>query len=319
MKKYRLPSDNEVNRNLNKSTKYKFRNYEGEEIRHPEYLFNMPEAEKKIDIVSEGPEGKWKGSPIIKVAEFRDNIVSPYDSNIDYREQYKIINFNIFYDVLISPLVLRKYDWFDNNRITAFEELIQYVFNIEISKVSADRYSLRLKSFFKKFTMKEFFSKHSKNHDVLDHYFGINYNEERRKLITEHLEGTEVTVYDSEDMGNYLEKKGDFYVLEHNSPLPDEVVGDAGANCKLTYDQSKYTFVFQQIANNQLVLHGCWFEDLTMHWSDLVIEKNLTAPRQFRTALQRQKIEPKTHITVGGDYVEKKVDIKDSVINRSEI
>ena len=80
-----------------------------------------------------------------------------------------------------------------------------------------------------------------------------------------------------------------------------------------------FTFVFQQIANSQLVLHGCWFEELTMHWSDLVIENNLNGPRQFRVALQRQKVEPKTHITVGGDYVEKKVDIRDSVINRSEI
>jgi len=319
MKKYRLLSDNESDHNLTKNTKYQFKNYEGEEIRHPEYLFKMPEAEKKIDIVSEDIEGKWKSSLIIKVAEFRDNIVSPYNADVDYRDQYKIINFNLFYDVLISPLVLRKYDWFNNNRITAFEELIQYVFSIEISKVSTNQYSLRLKSLFKKFTIQQFFSKHTKNHKVLDHYFGINYNEERRKLITDHLEGTEATIYDSEDMGNYLEKKGDFYILEHNAPSPDEVVGDSGANCKLTYNQSKYTFVFQQIANSQLVLHGCWFEDLTMHWSDLVIEKNLTAPRQFRTALQRQKVEPKTNITVGGDYVEKKVDIRDSVINRSDI
>ena len=319
MRKYRLPSDNESDPNLTKSTKYQFKKYEDEEIRHPEYLFNMPEPEKKVDIVSEDIEGKWKGTPIVKVAEFRDNIVSPYNSDIDYRDQYKIINFNIFYDVLISPLVLRKYDWFDNNRITAFEELVQYVFSIEISKVSTDRYSLRLKSLFKKFTIQQFFSKHTKNHNVLDHYFGINYNEERRKLITDHLEGTEATIYDSEDMGNYLEKKGDFYILEHNTPSPDEVIGDAGANCKLTYDQSKYTFVFQLIANSQLVLHGCWFEELTMHWSDLVIENNLNGTRQFRVTLQRQKVEPKTHITVGGDYVEKKIDIKDSVINRSEI
>jgi hypothetical protein len=56
-----------------------------------------------------------------------------------------------------------------------------------------------------------------------------------------------------------------------------------------------------------------------MHWSDLVIENNLNGTRQFRVALQRQKVEPKTHITVGGDYVEKKVDIRDSVINRSDI
>ena len=319
MRKYRLPSDNDSDSNASKRTKYQFKDYEGEEIRHPNYLFNMPEAEKKVDIVSEGIEGKWKGSPIVKVAEFRDNIVSPYNPDLDYQEEYKIINFNIFYDVLISPIVLRKYDWFNNNRITAFEELIQYVFSIEINKVSTNRYSLRLKSLFKKFTMQQFFSKHTKNHKVLDHYFGINYNEERRKLITDHLEGTEATIYDSEDMGNYLEKKGDFYILEHNTPSPDEVIGDAGANCKLTYDQSKYTFVFQQIANSQLVLHGCWFEELTMHWSDLVIENNLNGPRQFRVALQRQKVEPKTHITVGGDYVEKKVDIRDSVINRSEI
>ena len=319
MKKYRLPSDSESNQISTRNNKYKFKNYEGEEIRHPEYLFNMPKAEKKVDIVSEDIEGKWKGTPIVKVAEFRDNIVSPYNPDIDYQEEYKIINFNLFYDVLITPIVLRKYDWFNNNRITAFEELIQYVFNIEINKVSTDRYSLRLKSLFKKFTMQEFFSKHTKNHRVLDHYFGINYNEERRKLITDHLEGTELTIYDSEDMGVYLEKKGDFYILEHNAPSPDEVIGDAGANCKLTYDQSKYTFVFQQIANSQLVLHGCWFEELTMHWSDLVIENNLNGTRQFRVALQRQKVEPKTHITVGGDYVEKKVDIRDSVINRSDI
>jgi len=319
MKKYRLPSDSESNQISTRNNKYKFKNYEGEEIRHPEYLFNMPKAEKKVDIVSEDIEGKWKGTPIVKVAELRDNIVSPYNPDIDYQEEYKIINFNLFYDVLITPIVLRKYDWFNNNRITAFEELIQYVFNIEINKVSTDRYSLRVKSLFKKFTMQEFFSKHTKNHRVLDHYFGINYNEERRKLITDHLEGTELTIYDSEDMGVYLEKKGDFYILEHNAPSPDEVIGDAGANCKLTYDQSKYTFVFQQIANSQLVLHGCWFEELTMHWSDLVIENNLNGTRQFRVALQRQKVEPKTHITVGGDYVEKKVDIRDSVINRSDI
>jgi len=320
MRKYSLTSNKESDSGLTKTPKYKFKNYEGEEIRHPEYLFKMPEPEKKVDIVSEDIEGKWKGSPLIRVAEFRDNIVSPYNSDIDYRNQYKIIGFNIFYDdVIVTPLVLRKFDWFDNNRITAFEELVQYVFSIEISKVSTDRYSLRLKSLFKKFTMERFFSKHTKNHKVLDHFFGINYNEERRKFIADHLVGTETTIYDSEDLGNYLEKKGDFYILEHNSPEPDMIVGDTGANCKLTYDQSKYTFVFQLLANNQLVLHGCWFEELTMHWSDLVIENNLNGARQFRIPLQRQKVEPKTHITVGGDYVEKKVDIKDSVINRSDI
>ena len=215
--------------------------------------------------------------------------------------------------------MFRKYEWFDNNRITAFEELVQYVFNIDIIKIDSSHYSLRVKSLFKKFTMEHFFSKHERNHKILDYFVGNNYNEERRKLITDYLEGTEITVYDSKDMDNYLEKKGDFYILEHNAPEPDEIVGDAGANCKLTYDESRYTFVFQQIANSQLVLHGCWFTDCTMNWNDFVKEKNLNGTRQYRAVLQRQRVEPKTHITVGGDYVEKKVDIRDSVINRSEI
>ena len=56
-----------------------------------------------------------------------------------------------------------------------------------------------------------------------------------------------------------------------------------------------------------------------MNWNDFVKEKNLNGTRQYRAVLQRQRVEPKTHITVGGDYVEKKVDITDSVISRSEI
>ena len=263
--------------------------------------------------------GTWKGSPILKVAEYTNHVVAPYSPDIDYINEYKLVNFNMFDNSEITPLMFRKYEWFDNNRITAFEELVQYVFNIDIIKIDSSHYSLRVKSLFKKFTMEHFFSKHERNHKILDYFVGNNYNEERRKLITDYLEGTEITVYDSKDMDNYLEKKGDFYILEHNAPEPDEIVGDAGANCKLTYDESRYTFVFQQIANSQLVLHGCWFTDCTMNWNDFVKEKNLNGTRQYRAVLQRQRVEPKTHITVGGDYVEKKVDIRDSVINRSEI
>ncbi len=56
-----------------------------------------------------------------------------------------------------------------------------------------------------------------------------------------------------------------------------------------------------------------------MNWNDLVKETNQNGTRQFRTVLRRERVEPRTHITVGGDYVEKKVEIKDSVVSRSEI
>tara|TARA_Y100000590_G_scaffold469255_1_gene655826 strand:+ start:1621 stop:2592 length:972 start_codon:yes stop_codon:yes gene_type:complete len=323
MRRYRLPSDSQPDNNLvkdSKKGKYSFREYDGEKIRHPEYKFQEPEKEKIIDVLSEDIEGKWKGSPMIRVAEYADQTVSPYNPDIDYLHEYKLINFNMFdHEDVVTPLILRKYEWFNNNRITAFEELVQYVFNIDITKIDTNRYSLRVKSLFKKFTVENFFSEHVRNHKVLDYFFGVNYNKDRRKLITDYLEGTETTIYDSNDMDNYLEKKGDFYILEHNSPEPDEIVGDAGANCKLAYDESRYTFVFQQIANSQLVLHGCWFTECVMNWNELVKEKNMNGTRQYRTVLQRQRVEPKTHISVGGDYVEKKVDIRDSVINRSDI
>jgi len=322
MRKYRLGSDSSSDKESSKDSKrgkYTFKDYEGEKIRYPEYVFQTPETEKIIDVLSEDIVGTWKGSPILKVAEYTNHVVAPYSPDIDYINEYKLVNFNMFDNSEITPLMFRKYEWFDNNRITAFEELVQYVFNIDIIKIDSSHYSLRVKSLFKKFTMEHFFSKHERNHKILDYFVGNNYNEERRKLITDYLEGTEITVYDSKDMNNYLEKKGDFYILEHNAPEPDEIVGDAGANCKLTYDESRYTFVFQQIANSQLVLHGCWFTDCTMNWNDFVKEKNLNGTRQYRAVLQRQRVEPKTHITVGGDYVEKKVDIRDSVINRSEI
>ena len=326
MRKYRLKSDSPADENKGDESEtggYTFKDYEGEKIRYPEFLFKSPESEKIIDVISDDIEGKWKGSLMTRVAELRDNIVAPYNSDIDYIEEYKKINFNIFEQTVnpefTTPLMYRKYEWFNNNRITAFEELVQYVFNCDIIRVSDGSYSLRLKSLFKKFTMERFFSKHGRRHKLLDHFLGINYNEERRKLITDHVEGTEATIYDSNDLGNYLEKKGEFYTLDHNSPEPDEIVGDAGANCKLTYDESRYRFVLQQIANNQLVLHGSWFEDCTMNWNDLVKETNQNGTRQFRTVLRRERVEPSTHITVGGDYVEKKVVIKDSVVSRSEI
>jgi len=321
MRKYRLKSDSPADENKGDESEtggYTFKDYEGEKIRYPEFVFKSPEAEKIIDVISADIEGKWKSSLMTRVATFKDNIVAPYNPDINYPKEYKKINFNVF-EFRQTPLTYRKYEWFNNNRITAHEELVQYIFNIDIIKVSDGIYSLELKCFFKKFTMECFFSKHGRRHKILDFFLGVNYNEERRKLITDHLEGTEMTIYDSNDLGNYLEKKGEFYTLDHNSPEPDEIVGDAGANCKLTYDESRYRFVLQQIANNQLVLHGSWFEDCTMNWNDLVKETNQSGTRQFRTVLRRERVEPRTHITVGGDYVEKKVEIKDSVVSRSEI
>ena len=88
MRKYRLesdsPSDGEPGKN-SKGGKYTFKAYEGENIRYPEYVFQTPETEKIIDVLSEDIVGTWKGSPILKVAEYTNHVVAPYSHDIDYQ------------------------------------------------------------------------------------------------------------------------------------------------------------------------------------------------------------------------------------------
>ena len=87
MRKYRLGSDSSSDEGSGKDSKrgkYTFKDYEGENIRYPEYVFQTPETEKIIDVLSEDIVGTWKGSPILKVAEYTNHVVAPYSHDIDY-------------------------------------------------------------------------------------------------------------------------------------------------------------------------------------------------------------------------------------------
>ena len=324
MKKYKISNDNNAGSSTpeeDSAYNYTYRNYEGARIRHPEFLFSVPKPKETEDEISEDIEGKWKGILFLRNASFAETEFSSFDSTLDYQKMFKKINFNANVQVggieYFTPLVLRKWGLFGNKSILACEELWTCDIEFDIIRKDRNNYDLVANKIVKKIQILQYYGHYEKNHRVID--FMLPIGKEKQISFNENLIGLELTDCDSREGGACLTRKGDFLTLEHNEPKEDEPFGSTNSDCWIEYKDSKLNYFIQQLSNNRLICHGSTFEHGIIHWDTFSKENNLSSCEQFNLIMSRKRAEPKTHITVGGDYVEKKVDIRDSVINRSEI
>ena len=325
MKKYRISKENDSVPSASEGDStynYTYRNYEGTRIRHPEFVFSMPEPEETKSEINEDIEGKWKGLLFLRNASFAENQFSPFDSNLDYYRMFKKINFNVSAQFsgteYFTPSVLRKWELFGNKSVMACEELWTCDVEFDITGKDDHSYDLVAKKLIKKIQILQCYGRYAKNHRVLNNLL-LPLGQEKQIAFNENLEGLELTDYDSREDGTCLTRKGDFLTLTHDKPNEDEPFGSTNSNCWVEYKENKQNYVLQQLSNNRLICHGSSFEHGVINWDTFSSEKNLLSCEQFNFIMSRERVEPKTQITVGGDYVEKKVEIKDSVVSRSEI
>ncbi|MBL07476.1 MAG: hypothetical protein CML96_00215 [Rhodobiaceae bacterium] len=324
MKKYKISDANNADSSTSEEDSaynFTYRNYEGAKIRHPEFLFSVPEPKETEGEISEDIEGKWKGLLFLRNATFAETKFSSFDSTLDYDKMFKKINFirgaHVGGIEYYSPIILRKWGLFDNKSVLACEELWTCDIEFDIFRKDQKSYDLISKKTAKKIQIRQYYGHYEKNHRVID--FMLPIGEEKQISFNENLIGLELTDCDSREGGACLTRKGDFLTLEHDEPRDDEPFGSTNSDCWIESKDSKLNYFIQQLSNNSLICHGSAFEHGIIHWDTFIKENNLSSCEQFNLIMSRKRAEPKTHITVGGDYVEKKVDVRDSVINRSEI
>ena len=324
MKKYKIGYSNSEEKSSNDelSYTYKYNNYKGKKIRLPEFKFPTPKAKKVESKISKGIEGKWKGMIFLRNSTLAETNFNPFNPNTDYDLLFKKINFNaknLQFDGInyFTPNILRKWELFDNKSVIAYEDLWTCDIELDIIIRKEEGYDIIAKRFVKKIQIQLYHANYEYNHRVLDHMLPIR--EEKQILINENMEDLEITDHDSREGGAYLSVEGEFLNLEQKGPKEREIFGSTNANCWIDYKNSRVNYTLQQLSNNRLICHGSFFEDAIINWDTFSFEKNTSSCEPFNLIMEREKVEANTHINVGGDYVEKKVDIRDSVINRSEI
>ena len=324
MKKYKISNANDAGSSTpeeDSAYDFTYRDYEGTRIRHPEFLFSVPEPKETEGEISEDIEGKWKGWFVMRNATFSEQEFSSFDSTLDYDKMFKKINFlrggHVGGIEYYSPIILRKWGLYGNKGVQAYEELWTCDIEFDIFRKDQKSYNLISKKTAKKIQIHRYYGHYEKNHRVIDNMIPIG--EEKQISFNENLMGLESTDCDSREGDACLIRKGDFLTLEHDKPRDEESIRGVNSDCWIESKDCKLNYFIQQLSNNRLICHGSTFEHGIIHWDTFSKENNLSSCEQFNLIMSRKRAEPKTHITVGGDYVEKKVDIRDSVINRSEI
>jgi|TARA_B110000263_G_scaffold230958_1_gene225894 hypothetical protein len=322
MKKYKIDNSNSEEKSFSDELLYKYKNYEGKKIKLPEFKFTPPKAKKIESEISKGIEGKWKGMIFLRNSTFAETNFNPFNPNTDYDLLFKKINFNAknlqFGGInYFTPIILRKWGLFDNKSVIAYEDLWTCHIELDIIKRKDEGYDIIAKRFVKKIQIQLYHANYESNNRVLDYMLPIG--EEKQISINENMKDLEITDHDSREGGAHLSVEGEFLNLEQKGPKEKEIFGSTNTNCWIDYKNSRVNYTLQQLSNNRLICYGSFFEDAIINWDTFSFEKNTSSCEPFNLIMEREKVEEKTHITVGGDYVEKKVDIKDSVINRSEI
>ena len=223
MKKYKISNANNADSSTpegDSAYDFTYRDYEGARIRHPEFLFSVPEPKETEGEISEDIEGKWKGLLFLRNATFAETEYSTFDSTLDYDKMFKKINFmrggHVGGIEYYSPIVLRKWGLFDNKSVLACEELWTCDVEFDIFKKDQKNYDLISKKTAKKIQIRQYYGHYEKNHRVIDYMLPIG--EEKQISFNENLIGLEFTDCDSREGGACLTRKGDFLTLEHDEP-----------------------------------------------------------------------------------------------------
>ena len=162
MKKYKISNANDAGSSTpeeDSAYDFTYRDYEGTRIRHPEFLFSVPEPKETEGEISEDIEGKWKGWFVMRNATFSEQEFSSFDSTLDYDKMFKKINFRRGGHVggieYYSPIILRKWGLYGNKGVQAYEELWTCDIEFDIFRKDQKSYNLISKKTAKKTQYKD--------------------------------------------------------------------------------------------------------------------------------------------------------------------
>ena len=133
MKTFKIPSEvagdkENTNSNIRIYGDNKFR------IRYPHFSFIPPREVPQRKTFSKSLEGKWTGTVVSHEATYEEKDFVHYNPEIDYKELFSLFGYEDTggENDIISARTLRKWDWFGNKCIIAYESLNVYEIKLEI-------------------------------------------------------------------------------------------------------------------------------------------------------------------------------------------
>ena len=291
-------------------------------IRHPNFSFVLPQKRKELSRISRSIEGKWVGTSVVQECTYEEKYYLPYNPELDYIDLFTTApTADLSEDGPITPRTLRKWDWFDNKCIIAFDSFNVYEKNMEIEAVNSTDFNVSGSIYFKSLRTDTHYSKYEKNHMVMNRFQPETID--KQKEINERMQGTE------HKFDDYLihKKEGFYVVVDENVANPKIGIKEPLGMAPGSPEKDSYTRVLedksgtaiQQISDDKIVVHASNYFVHDLNTPDLIHRRIYMSSKQCTTEYTRVRERATTNINVSGDYVSKKVDIKDSVINRSEI
>ncbi len=308
-----------------KSGKGEYREYGADNlrIRHPNFSYSNPIKQAELGIISKSIEGKWVGTSVVHECTYEEKTFVPYNPEINYGDLFSSFGYEGMgndYDV-ISSRTLKKWDWFGNKCIIAFDSSNVYEHSLEIEEVNGAELKLNSRVHFKNLNIDNFYSKYEKNHKVMNRF--QNESLEKQEEIDRRLQGTE---HAGEEC--LLHQVNGFYVPANEDHLNLKIgvkdylgviPSSPEKDCYTMILEQKEGLAIQQISDDSIIMHSSSYSVIDLIRPELINVRTFRATKQHKTEFKRIRQKPTTNINVSGDYVAKKVEIRDSVINRSEI
>ena len=322
MKTFRMPQKSNKKNSTNESN-YRIYGEDNLRIRHPSFSFVIPQKRDVLGRISRNIEGKWVGTSVVQGCTYEEKYFLPYDPKNDYVDLFTTAAYGGMGDdgSPITPRTLRKWDWFDNKCIIAFDGMNVYETNMEIEAVNSTDYNVSGRIYFKSLRTDNHYSKYDKNHMVMNKFQPETIAKQNE--VDERMQGTE------HKFDDYLiHKKNGFYIkVDDNVVNPKIGLKEPLGMVPGFPEKDSYTRILedksgtaiQQISDDKIVVHASSYFVHDLNTPNLINRRIYISSKQYTTEYTRVRERATTNINVSGDYVAKRVDIKDSVINRSEI
>jgi len=316
MKTFKLPSQKKGD---GKSSESNIRTYGEDMIRieYPTFSFSTANLGESRIITGGDLEGTWMGNAMIKGPTYEEKTIHPYNPEMNYREVFSKYGYEEIggEDDTISARTLRKWDWFENKCIIAYYSNILVEYKLDISKIAEKEFEVIIRHKSKSMDTDPYYAKYEKNHDVMNWFASETL--EKQKQINERMMGLE-SQDDSKirikESSGFYRPINDNYILEQIGLETPLALGTKMKNIDI-----KGGFAIQQVAEDRIALHRSEYSIRELDRPSFINIRTTDSTSQFRFELTRIKRTPTTSINVEGDYIEKKIDVRDSVINRSQI
>ena len=316
MKTFKIPSQKKKE---GKNSESNIRTYGEDMIRieYPTFSFSTVNVEESRVITGGDLEGTWMGNALIRGPTYEEKTIHPYNPELNYRELFSKSRQEGIGgdDDMISARTLRKWGWFGNKCIIASYTNVLIEYKLDISKIAKKEFEIIIRYKTKSIDTDPYYAKYEKNHDVMNWFQPETL--EKQKQINERMIGLE-------SQGDYkirIKESNGFYLPINDNYFLEQIGMETpfAPGIKLKEVDLKEGLAIQQVAEDRIALHRSRYSIREMDRAGFINIRTIDSTLQYRFELTRIKRTPTTSINVEGDYIEKKIDVRDSVINRSQI